>query len=70
VNRSLRILGGSAFTADSLASAVAALNNRRIDTAALRGAVVDLDHIDDALDLLLRRDPTRDAVRVSIRHHH
>ena len=70
VNRSLRVLGGSAFTATSLESAVAALNHRRIDTAALRGAVVDLDHIDDALDLLLRRDPTRDAVRVSIRHHH
>ena len=70
VNRSLRILGGSAFSATSLESAVAALNNQQIDTAALRGTVVDLDHIDDALDLLLRRDTTRDAVRVSIRHHH
>ena len=70
VNRALRVLGGSAFTADSLALAITALNNQQIDTAALRGAVVDLDHIDDALDLLLRRDPTRDAVRVSIRHHH
>jgi hypothetical protein len=32
--------------------------------------VLDLDHIDDALDLLLRRDPARDAVRVTIRHNH
>ena len=70
VNRSLRILGGSAFTPNTLELAVAVLNEKRVDTAALRGAVVDLDHIDDALDLLLRRDLARDAVRVSIRHNH
>ncbi len=68
VNRSLRILGGSAFTPHSLELAVTALNDKRVDTAALRGAVFDLDHVDDALDLLLRRDSARDAVRVSIRH--
>ena len=50
--------------------AVAALNAGTVDTAPLRGAVLDLDHIEDALDLLLRRDPARDAVRVSLRHTH
>ena len=70
VNRSLRVLGGTAFTASSLVAAVAALNERRIDTVPLRGAVLDLDHIDDAIDLLLRRDAAHDAVRVSLRHTH
>ena len=70
VNRSLRVFGGTAFTAPSLEAAVAALNAKRVDTAPLRGAVLDLDHIDDAIGLLLRRDPARDAVRVSLRHHH
>lgn len=70
VNRSLRVLGGTAFTPASLAEAVAALNDGTVDTAPLRGAVLDLDHIEDALDLLLRRDPARDAVRVSLRHSH
>lgn len=70
VNRSLRVLGGTAFTPASLGSAVAALNAGTVDTAPLRGAVLDLDHIEDALDLLLRRDPARDAVRVSLRHTH
>ena len=70
VNRSLRVLGGTAFTASSLVAAVAALNERRIDTVPLRGAVLDLDHIDDAIDLLLRRDAAHDAVRVSLRHNH
>ncbi|MEO8697154.1 MAG: hypothetical protein ABI658_26840 [Acidimicrobiales bacterium] len=54
----------------SVELAVTALNEKRVDTVALRGAVLDLDHIDDALDLLLRRDRARDAVRVTIRHNH
>lgn len=70
VNRSLRVLGGTAFTPASLAEAVRALDERRVDTTPLRGAVLDIDHIEDALDLLLRRDPARDAVRVSLRHTH
>ena len=70
VNRSLRVLGGTAFTPASLAEAVRALDERRVDTTPLRGAVLDIDHIEDALDLLLRRDPARDAVRVSLRHAH
>ena len=70
VNRSLRIVGGTAFTPETLVEAVELLNTRQVDTTALRGAVLDIDHIEDAIDLLLRRDPARDAVRVSLRHHH
>lgn len=69
VNRSLRVLGGPAFTPASLAEAVAALNDGRVDTAPLRGAVFGIDHVADALDVLTRRDPARDAVRVSLVHH-
>jgi 2-desacetyl-2-hydroxyethyl bacteriochlorophyllide A dehydrogenase len=69
VNRSLRVLGGTAFTPASLKDAVDLLNAKEVDTAPLRGAVLDLDHVDEAIDLLLRRHPTRDAVRVSLRHH-
>jgi hypothetical protein len=34
------------------------------------GEVFDLDHIDDAMARLTRSDPTRDAVRVGLRHTH
>jgi hypothetical protein len=32
--------------------------------------VFELDDIDDAMALLARRDPDRDAVRVGLRHSH
>jgi len=70
VNRSLRIFGGTAFSQSSLEAAVRALNEGAVDTKPLRGAVLDLDHIEDAIALLLRRDPNNDAVRVSLRHQH
>ena len=70
VNRSLRIIGGTAFTPASLREAVGLLNDGSVDTRPLRGAVLDLDHLDEAMDLLLRNDPSRDAVRVSLRHNH
>jgi threonine dehydrogenase-like Zn-dependent dehydrogenase len=68
VNRSLRVFGGSAFTPASMAAAVALLNTGRIEISPLRGAVLDLDHLGDAMDLLLRRAPGKDAVRVTLRH--
>jgi hypothetical protein len=40
----------------------------RIDVVA--GEVFDLDHIDDAMALLQRTAPGRDAVRVGLRHQH
>ena len=70
VHRSLRVLGGTAFTPASMAEAVALLNAGRVDTSTLRGEVLDLDHVEEAIDLLLRRAPGRDAVRVSLRHTH
>ena len=68
VTRSLRVVAGNAFTPASLADAVRLLNEGSVDTAALRGATFDIDHVDEAIDLLLRRAPGRDAVRVSLRH--
>jgi hypothetical protein len=39
------------------------------DLAQWHGLVtLDTDHIDDAINLLLRRDATRDVVRASLRH--
>jgi 2-desacetyl-2-hydroxyethyl bacteriochlorophyllide A dehydrogenase len=68
VTRSLQIVAGNAFTPASLADAVRLLNDGLVDTAALRGATFDIDHVDEAIDVLLRRAPGRDAVRVSLRH--
>ena len=44
------------------------LNEQLVDTTVMRGATFDIDHVDEAIDLLLRRAPGRDAVRVSLRH--
>jgi threonine dehydrogenase-like Zn-dependent dehydrogenase len=68
VVRSLQVFGGSGFTPESMAAAVALLAAGKINTAAVRGEVFDLDHIEDALALLARTDPSRDAVRVSLAH--
>ena len=70
MHRGLRVLGGSAFTPASLVDAVRLLEEGRVDTGVLRGEVFDLDHVEEAIDLLLRRTPGRDAVRVTIRHEH
>ena len=32
------------------------------------GEVLDIDHIEEAMTLLERKDPTHDAVRVGLRH--
>ena len=70
VNKGLRLWGATAYTGASMTEAVAAINEGRVDTYPLRGAVFDLDHVADAIDILLRRHPTDDAVRVSLRHEH
>ena len=51
-----------------MAEAVALIESGRVNTDAMLGEVFDLDGIEDAMALLARRDPTRDAVRVGIRH--
>jgi threonine dehydrogenase-like Zn-dependent dehydrogenase len=70
VNKGLRLFGASAYTPDSMARAVAAINSGLIDTRPLRGRVLDLEHVDEAINLLLRRRPGDDAVRVTLRHRH
>ena len=68
--KGLRVVGGMAYTRDSMTEAVHLLNAGAINTAALRGDVFDLDHIDEAMGLLTRSLPGRDAVRVGLVHRH
>jgi threonine dehydrogenase-like Zn-dependent dehydrogenase len=64
----LRVLGGSGFTPDSMAAAVELLRSGAVRTDVMRGEVFGLDGIEDAMALLARTDPTKDAVRVSLTH--
>lgn len=64
----LQVFGGSGFTPESMARAVELLSEKKIRTDVVRGEVFGLDGIEEAMSLLARTDPTRDAVRVSIAH--
>jgi threonine dehydrogenase-like Zn-dependent dehydrogenase len=64
----LRVLGGSGFTPDSMAEAVELLRSGAVRTDVMRGEVFGLDGIEEAMALLARTDPSRDAVRVSLTH--
>jgi len=64
----LKVFGGSGFTPDSMARAVELLHTKKVRTDVMAGEVFGLDDIDDAMTLLARTDPARDAVRVSIAH--
>lgn len=64
----LRVLGGSGFTPDSMAEAVELLRAGRIKTDVVAGEVFGLDGIEEAIGLLSRSVPGRDAVRVSLAH--
>ena len=68
VLKGLRVFGGSGFTGASMASAVALLEQGSVRADLVAGEVFDLDGIDEAMALLARSDPARDAVRVSLRH--
>ncbi|MBP1686652.1 MAG: Alcohol dehydrogenase zinc-binding domain protein [Deltaproteobacteria bacterium] len=68
--KGLRVVGGMAYSRESMTEAVRLLNVGAINTAALRGDVFDLDHIDEAMGLLTRSLPGRDAVRVGLVHRH
>ena len=50
-------------------TAVDYLNQGRVPTEALLGEVRSLDDFDEALALLKREHPTKEAIRVSVRHH-
>jgi threonine dehydrogenase-like Zn-dependent dehydrogenase len=68
VLQGLSVFGGSGYTPASMAKAVDLINTGAVDVGHLRGEVFGLDAIDEALGLLARTLPGRDAVRVSIEH--
>jgi threonine dehydrogenase-like Zn-dependent dehydrogenase len=68
VVRGLTVCGGSGYTPESMAEAVAMLRTDRVRADLVTGEVFGLDGIDEAMALLSRADPERDAVRVSLRH--
>ena len=68
--KSLQLYGGAGFTPQSMAAAVAAIESGAVRTDVVAGEVFDLDGIDEAMALLRRDLPGRDAVRVGLRHAH
>ncbi len=68
VVKGLDVYGGSGFTPDSMAAAVELIRQGKVHTDVMAGVVVGLDQIDEAMSLLERRDPGKDAVRVTLAH--
>jgi threonine dehydrogenase-like Zn-dependent dehydrogenase len=64
----LTLRGGSSFTPESMAEAVSLLRSGDVRTDVMRGEVFGLDGIEEAISLLARTDPSKDAVRVSLSH--
>jgi threonine dehydrogenase-like Zn-dependent dehydrogenase len=67
--KSLRLIGGSGSTPATMRRAAEVLNSGSFPTAELLGETYGLDQLDDALAMLQRKDPARDAVRVGLVHH-
>ncbi len=70
VLKRLQLFGGAGFTSASMAAAVALIESGDVRADVVSGEVFDLDHIDDAMALLTRGVPGRDAVRVGLKHTH
>ncbi|MCP4714520.1 MAG: zinc-binding dehydrogenase, partial [Deltaproteobacteria bacterium] len=68
VLNALNIKGCAGSTEDGMEKAVGLLNDGRVQTDALLGEVYSLDDFDEAMILLKREHPEREAVRVTIRH--
>ena len=68
VMKSLTVVGGSGFTPESMARAVEMLEADEVRSDLVLGEVFSLEGIEEAMGLLARTDPSRDAVRVGIRH--
>jgi threonine dehydrogenase-like Zn-dependent dehydrogenase len=68
VMKSLRVSGGSGFTPASMAKAVEMLESGQVKSELVVGDVFDLSGIEEAMGLLARTIPDRDAVRVGLRH--
>jgi threonine dehydrogenase-like Zn-dependent dehydrogenase len=67
VLKSLQLFGGAGFTPESMAAAVALIESGDVRADVVAGEVFD---IDDAMALLTRSVPGRDAVRVGLKHTH
>ncbi len=70
VLKGLAVLGGSGYTPDSMARAVAMIESGQVRADLVVGEVFGLDGIAEAMALLAREVAGRDAVRVSLRHRH
>jgi threonine dehydrogenase-like Zn-dependent dehydrogenase len=68
VMKSLTVFGGSGFTPTSMAKAVEMLESGQVKSDLVVGDVFGLDGIEEAMGLLARTIPDRDAVRVGLRH--
>jgi threonine dehydrogenase-like Zn-dependent dehydrogenase len=68
VLNALTVRGGAGSTEQSMRTAVNLLNEGSVPTEALLGEVLSLDQFDQALLLLKREHPDREALRVTIRH--
>jgi threonine dehydrogenase-like Zn-dependent dehydrogenase len=68
VMKSLTVVGGSGFTPESMERAVEMLETGEAKSDVMLGEVFSLGGIEDAMSLLARTDPNRDAVRVGIKH--
>jgi threonine dehydrogenase-like Zn-dependent dehydrogenase len=64
----LTLRGGSGFTPESMAESVSLLRSGAVKTDVMRGEVFGLDGIEEAIALLARTEPSKDAVRVSLSH--
>ena len=68
VMKALTVVGGSGYTVESMRRAVEMLEGGEVKSEVVVGEVFGLDGIDEAMALLARSVPGRDAVRVSLRH--
>lgn len=68
VLKSLTITGGSGYTPDSMQRAVEMVESGQARSDLVVGEVFDLTGIEEAMGLLARTLPGRDAVRVGIKH--
>jgi threonine dehydrogenase-like Zn-dependent dehydrogenase len=70
VLKGLAVYGGPGMTPATVARAVELIESGRVRTDLVVGEVFGLDGIDEAMSLLTRAEPGRDAVRVGLRHTH
>ncbi len=68
VLNALTVKGGAGSSEESMRTAVNLLNNGYVPTEALLGEVFSMYNFDEALQLLKREHPQREAIGVTIRH--